>query len=45
MSFNRFLTSLIQLVLVVVCYYSAKQLYLDVKQNGFFPKDENDDHT
>lgn len=41
MTLNRFITSLIQLGMAAFAYYAIKSVYLDIKENGFFPKEEN----
>jgi hypothetical protein len=41
MTINRLITTLIQLGLLSVCYYGIKSIYFDIKENGFFPKEEN----
>lgn len=39
MTMNRLITSLIQLGMASVCYYCARAIYFDIKENGFFPKE------
>ena len=40
MSMNRFITTLIQLAFGIPTLWYLMQAIKDVKQNGFFPKDE-----
>jgi hypothetical protein len=36
MSMSRFLTTLIQIGLVSICFLLVKELIRDIKENGFF---------
>ena len=39
MTLNRLITSIIQLGMAIFCYYAIKAMYKDIKENGFFPKE------
>ena len=41
MTMNRLITSLIQLGMAIPAYYGVKSIYQDIKENGLFPKEEN----
>lgn len=40
MSMNRFITTLIQLGFGIPTFWYLTQAIKDIKENGFFPKDE-----
>ena len=42
MTANRLLTTLIQLAFGVPTFWYAKEAYKDIKENGLFPKEENE---
>jgi hypothetical protein len=39
MTWNRFITTLIQLAFGVPVFWYAKEAIKDIKENGFFPKE------
>lgn len=40
MTLNRLLTSLVQLSLIIPAVYCTRIILQDIKENGFFPKEE-----